>query len=307
MGQKSKFNLVFYLKLIVPVVLLIYIFRSQAQFFEVLQNLKNCQIQYLLIAFIVLVITRFQVAIRLYLLASSYMKSNILVILKDVFIANLLNTILPTGSGEIYRIKSLASDRHSIFKSTALVTLDRFFGIIAILTVSALSILLSTTYSRGYNLSSIVYYLLGIVLIFLLIGIILNKIELQNKFIQDIKIFFTFIHDHPLKAILLYLFSLIITLTLIVSIFFIVISLDIDILFLNFLQFYPLVLVVSVLPISIGGLGIREIANIAAFGPLGIPNEQCVSLGLMQYALMLAVSAIGFILFISSMSRKKQK
>jgi uncharacterized membrane protein YbhN (UPF0104 family) len=111
-------------------------------------------------------------------------------------------------------------------------------------------------------------------------------------------------HDYPFKAVLLYVYSIFITLTLIISIFFIVISLDINIPFLNFLQYYPLVLVVSVLPISIGGLGVREIANITAFGPLGIPNEQCVSLGLMQYALMLAVSAIGFILFIVSLNHK---
>jgi uncharacterized membrane protein YbhN (UPF0104 family) len=300
----TKIKISLLLKLIIPVVLLVYIFRSQARFLEVVQNFKNCQIEYLLFALSLLLITRFQVAIRLYFLASNYIKSNILLILKDVFIANLLNTILPTGSGEIYRIKSLAGDRQSIFKSTALVTLDRFFGMLSILTISTFSMLFSTIYFQGNNISNIAYFLIVLISVFFLVGMALNKIELNNKFFRDIKIFFTFMHDYPFKAVLLYVYSIFITLTLIISIFFIVISLDINIPFLNFLQYYPLVLVVSVLPISIGGLGVREIANITAFGPLGIPNEQCVSLGLMQYALMLAVSAIGFILFIVSLNHK---
>jgi uncharacterized membrane protein YbhN (UPF0104 family) len=128
--------------------------------------------------------------------------------------------------------------------------------------------------------------------------------KLKNKFIGDVKIFFTFMHEHPLKAIGLYFYSISIIVISILSIFFVSRSLDWEIGFLNFLRFYPFVLIISSAPISIGGLGVREIANIAAFGVLGVSKAQCVSLGLMQYAIMLAISAIGFILFCLKMNHK---
>jgi uncharacterized membrane protein YbhN (UPF0104 family) len=286
------------LKFIVPAVLLIYIFRSQTRLLEVYQILTSCRIQDLVIAFLLLAITRIQVAFRLYFLTSNYLKSNILLILKDVFIANLLNTILPIGSGEIYRIKSLAGNKQLIAKSAALVTLDRFLGIVAILTIGIIAVLFSADYFKSYNFSIFIYLLIGLFFFFVLAGIFLNKMQLKNRFLRDVKIFFTFMYEHPRKAAGLYLYSISIIAISILSIFFVSRSLDWKIGVLDFFLFYPFVLVVSSIPISIGGLGVREVANIAAFGLVGVSKAQCVSLGLMQYGLMLAISTIGFILFL---------
>ena len=48
--------------------------------------------------------------------------------------------------------------------------------------------------------------------------------------------------------------------------------------------------VVAVLP---GGLGVREGAFVLFLGPLGVPPEQAVALGLLLYLLNLAVSLLG--------------
>jgi uncharacterized membrane protein YbhN (UPF0104 family) len=287
----------------VPIVLLVYIFRLQARLFEVYIVFKNCRLQDLFIAFLLLAFTRIQVAFRLHFLSSNYFKAKISAILKDVFIANLFNTILPAGSGEIYRIKGLADDRPLLVKSTALVTLDRLYGILSILTIAFVTAPFSAEYFSRYYFSTILYIIIGLFVLFILIGIILNKVELKNRFAQDIKIFFTFMHEHPLQAIGLYVYSISIIFITVLSLFFISKSLNWDIEFFNFLKFYPWVLIVSSIPISIGGLGVREIAIIATFGSLGVSKAHCVSLGLMQYALMLAISSVGFMLFISDRNR----
>ena len=59
------------------------------------------------------------------------------------------------------------------------------------------------------------------------------------------------------------------------------------------LAFAPMVLIVQVLPVSIGGLGVREGALIVFLGSHGVSDGQAVSLGLVLYALNLVVSVFG--------------
>lgn len=59
------------------------------------------------------------------------------------------------------------------------------------------------------------------------------------------------------------------------------------------LAFFPAVLIAQVLPIGISGLGVREGAFVLFLGPLGVPPEQAVALGLLLYGLNLAVSLAG--------------
>jgi uncharacterized membrane protein YbhN (UPF0104 family) len=59
------------------------------------------------------------------------------------------------------------------------------------------------------------------------------------------------------------------------------------------LAFMPAVAIAQVLPISLGGLGVREGAFALFLGPLGIETSQAVALGLLVYGLNLAVSLLG--------------
>ena len=291
-------------KIIIPIGLLIYIFESRVKILEVYEILMHCRILEIVIALFILAVTRVQAGLRLYYMTSSYFKADILFILKDIFVGNLLNTILPTGSGEIYRIKRLSNGKHSISKCTALITLDRLFGILSILTIGAAFMMINLDTFNIYFKKNILYYIVATFIIFILIGFILKKIHIQSKILQEFRILFTFIYEYPFRAIFLYMYSIIITLTVILSMYFVVLSLDIKLNFINFLKYYPIVLIVTVLPISIGGLGIREIAHIAIFGPLGISNTQAVSLSLMQYALLLAISLVGLVCLLENLKSK---
>lgn len=57
--------------------------------------------------------------------------------------------------------------------------------------------------------------------------------------------------------------------------------------------FLPAVLISQILPIGISGIGVREGAFVLFLTPLGVPTEQAIALGLLIYALTLAMSLIG--------------
>jgi len=59
------------------------------------------------------------------------------------------------------------------------------------------------------------------------------------------------------------------------------------------LAFVPAVLIAQVLPISISGLGVRELLFTLFLHPLGVPRSQAVALGLLLYLLNLVVSLFG--------------
>ena len=59
------------------------------------------------------------------------------------------------------------------------------------------------------------------------------------------------------------------------------------------LAFTPVVAIAQVLPLSLNGLGIREGAFVLFLGPLGVAAGQAVAIGLIVYALTLAVSLLG--------------
>lgn len=59
------------------------------------------------------------------------------------------------------------------------------------------------------------------------------------------------------------------------------------------IAFFPAVLIVQVLPVSMSGLGVREGAFVLFLGPLGVAQQDAIALGLLLYLLNLGVSLLG--------------
>lgn len=59
------------------------------------------------------------------------------------------------------------------------------------------------------------------------------------------------------------------------------------------LAFVPAASILMNLPVGFGGLGVREAAFVTYFGALGAPRAQCISLGLVVYAIGLITSTLG--------------
>lgn len=67
-----------------------------------------------------------------------------------------------------------------------------------------------------------------------------------------------------------------------------------DIAWYWFAVIVPFVTLVSVIPISLGGTGVREYLYVALFGAVGMPNEAALALSLSLLATAIAWAAVGF-------------
>jgi uncharacterized membrane protein YbhN (UPF0104 family) len=70
-------------------------------------------------------------------------------------------------------------------------------------------------------------------------------------------------------------------------------ALDLDIGPTAMLAFVPAVAIVQVLPLTIGGLGVREGAFVLFLQPLGVGHSKAIALGLLVYAMHLVASLLG--------------
>lgn len=59
----------------------------------------------------------------------------------------------------------------------------------------------------------------------------------------------------------------------------------------------PLVALASLVPITIGGVGLREAGYVLLLGAYGVAPAACIALGLAQYSTFLAIAVVGGALF----------
>ncbi|MGE5139263.1 MAG: lysylphosphatidylglycerol synthase transmembrane domain-containing protein, partial [Rudaea sp.] len=72
--------------------------------------------------------------------------------------------------------------------------------------------------------------------------------------------------------------------------------------FFYFLLFNPLIAFVLLIPISINGLGPKELAAVTFFGLIGVPQEQALSMSLLFHVIIVATSLPGGLLWLRARS-----
>ena len=84
----------------------------------------------------------------------------------------------------------------------------------------------------------------------------------------------------------------------IVHYYFAALALNLEINFLSFLFMVPIVLLIAMVPISIGGLGVRENTTAYFLQMLGVSSTSAIALPLLVLFLLIIESIIGGIFFL---------
>jgi uncharacterized membrane protein YbhN (UPF0104 family) len=84
-------------------------------------------------------------------------------------------------------------------------------------------------------------------------------------------------------------------------------ALGLQVPFVYFFLFVPLLAVIVSLPISFNGIGVREGAGIVLFGLVGVDRAHAFSLQFLTYLVMVAVSMLGGLVFLVRIPRRRAK
>jgi len=185
--------------------------------------------------------------------------------------------------------------------------MERVLGTIGMMCIGA-----SAIFSiRAEFIYLAIFYIFLIFLIFLLYKLLFSlKFEWIKKKIISIKFLNlgeslrTFYHAIKIygkkKRVVLIgiIYSLLVQITIILINFLISRSLGINLPFISLIAYIPLITIISLIPVTINGLGLRESAYVFLFSFYGIAREEALSLSLLFFATSVIASLVGGILFI---------
>ncbi len=216
------------------------------------------------------------------------------------FVSNFLPS---TIGGDVLRVTRATRATGSSHGTFASVVLERLTGwlVLPLITIGAFVVNpgLRELGAASRTAFALAVGTLGLLVVVLLVGAnprlgrrLADK-EGWRRFVGAVHLGIERFRQHPAAAASVLLVGFAYQLMVVLAAFLAARALGLPIGLTAVLAFMPAVAIAQVLPISLGGLGIREGAFVLFLAPLGVTISQAVALGLLVYGLNLAVSLLG--------------
>ncbi|MBM3709969.1 MAG: flippase-like domain-containing protein [Actinobacteria bacterium] len=227
-------------------------------------------------------------------------------------IGTFFNNLLPTSiGGDIYRTIDIANkEKISIGKSASVIVVERFSGVISAATYAIIALFLGfrTVGKTSYVIPVIVFFAVCIILLFIILNpsiLRLNKVVDRIKFLSRTReklreIYHTFMSfkKYKLALISVLICSFALQFGVIGNYWLAARSLGINLSFESFIFIVPIVATIAMLPISIGGTGIRENSLVFLMVALGAPSDKSTVCSLILFAMLIVLGIIGAVVYI---------
>jgi uncharacterized membrane protein YbhN (UPF0104 family) len=230
-----------------------------------------------------------------------------------LFVSNFLPS---TIGGDVLRVARLSAANHDRPTTFASVVLERLSGwiVLPVITLTGLALNpalrhlgTASRVAEGIAVGTLV--LLAAVLVSAAspkIGGRLGHSEGWRRFIAAVHLGLVRFRRHPAAAAEVLVAGFVYQLFVVWAAFLAAGAMQIDIGITAMLAFMPAVAIVQVLPVTIGGLGVREGAFVLFLHPLGVQTHEAIALGVLVYGINLVASLAGAPAFASG-SRKTSR
>jgi uncharacterized protein (TIRG00374 family) len=299
------------IKISVTALLFVLIFRK-IDFHQFGATLRNARLDILALAFFVLWIGHYICIYRWRMLMRPLMPVLSIAQLFGIYCIGLFfNLTFPTVvGGDVVKMYYAAKPSKSYAGSFASTFLDRDAGMLAMMIIACYAILVHPVHVPRVPVSLIIWsgfiafvaVNIGIfspyfhrVLTGLLTRLHLAKIATKVDTISNA---FQVMGKHKSTLVLSLLISFINQLLVIAVTWILALGLRIQVSWGYCLIFIPVVTLISMIPVSLNGMGLREYAFMSLFGAVGIPAASCIALGLLSSLFIILSSLPGGIVYI---------
>ena len=229
----------------------------------------------------------------------------------SVLIGFFLNNFLPTTiGGDAFRAYDI-SKKASVPLSTSfsVIIVERFSGVISAATFAVIALFLgfTTIGNQSIIIPIIIFFVICLILAFLILNpsiLRLNKIVNKIGFLSKMRgklanVYHTFISFKKYKLALMQalIFSFSLQFAVILNYFLAAKSLDINLGLTAFIFIVPVVATIAMLPISLGGIGIRENSLVFIMVSLGVVIEKAALCSLLLFSMLIIIGIIGGIIY----------
>ncbi len=231
--------------------------------------------------------------------------TNLLVI---YWVSLFYNLFLPTSiGGDVVRVYDLSFTTGKLEKSLASVVMDRLTGMIVLLIIGLWALLFNVKLYNAHllfwTIAFLVFFLsLFIMLIYkkprkifylLMPSKILNFFKKKlNKYIDS----FNYYKINPKALIIAMFYGALLQINVIIYFFLIGKALKIKLDFVYYCAVIPIIQIITLIPVSLSGIGIREAAMITILKIFNVSPELSFSLSLLSFILAAIFNSIGGLL-----------
>lgn len=225
------------------------------------------------------------------------------------------NLFLPsTIGGDVARTLDLGSHAKSRSVIAASVLLDRLSGFVGLVIVAWVSLIFGNKFVGEPSVYWIVFLMGALLGIFLLVifnnGIYTRvKGSLHKKGLVDnirkLHCEMYFFRSKPSVLYLNLLYSLIIQSGASVFSYFILRSLGARINIIYPLIFNPVITVITTLPVSIGGLGLRDMSSVFFYAKAGVSKDVALAQSILNFAVIVLFGLIGGLIYVSTFHHRR--
>jgi hypothetical protein len=314
----SKKRVLFLAKICLSVGL-IYWLLSGADLETIWDTVRTAKPEILALAFLMFYIGFSLMAFRWQiLLRVENIDARFLYLLKSVNISVLFNNLLPsTIGGDAYRMYDVWRLGGTKTKSVAVILIDRFLGMFALVTYGVIAATITPQVSEA--LPGVFFYLLAILVAMLLfiwmvfgsgaailewfLGLELRLLRIPQKIVRKIRDALALYHgrgDVLVKALLI---SYGIQLNVIIHFILLGYALGLDVPPMAMFIIIPLTTLITLMPVSINGIGVREATLAFFFSLYGVGTESAIAFAWVWLAMLLAQGMVGGIVFMLKQNR----
>ncbi|MBN1161500.1 MAG: flippase-like domain-containing protein [Dehalococcoidales bacterium] len=311
-GRRSFWGLC--LRILICVGILWFVF-SRVDLSEVYQLLKGINVWAFLLALLLFFIATFLFTIRWgIILRNLQININLKTLISLQFIGLFFNLFLPTSAGgdviKAYYLSNISRKRGMSYLS---IFLDRYIGLISAIIFAAIASLSVRLEINGFT---IYYWILLIFIVSILLSVLLatNFARRINKLLgtrlKTVQGIISMINEssktilkNPKVVVWTFLLSAGYLLLLVAINYIFIISIGQSIDLKDLFVFLPVIALLTSIPISINGLGLREGAYIYLFSTIGFTNSESLSISLLNFVLFLISGLPGALFYLLS-SRK---
>ncbi len=298
-------------KLLITALLFLYVFRK-IDFHQFGATLRNARLDILAISFAVLWIGHYICIYRWRMLMRPLMPVLTLGRLFGIYCIGLFfNLTFPTVvGGDVVKMYYAGRPSKSYAQSFAATFLDRDAGMLAMMIIACTATLVYPVAVPHVPVSAIVWlafaaFILGNIGIFspyfhrlltrFLLRLHLSRIATKVDTISNA---FQIMGKHKSVLIWSLAISFLNQLLVIANTWIMALGLRIQVSFSSFLIFVPVITLISMIPISLNGMGLREYAFYSLFGAIGVLRASCLALGVLTSITIFLTSIPGGILYI---------
>ncbi len=219
------------------------------------------------------------------------------------------NFLIGNVGGDAFRVFDIRRISGDTREALSTVFFDRFVGFFAMSTLALVAIFMAARELVHASALESVFFIFGawlLALVFLFYEPFAKKFSglfrllLPETLHIRAKSFYYSLHAFRSQKLLLLTLlgiSLLVQTLRILTHYYAACSLGVDVKVNFFFLFIPVVALVASLPISLGGLGVREQSAVALFAPIGIPAAKIVAFEFLAYLVGIAASVPGGIIF----------